>query len=126
MQINRSSNKSFGIVFFIFFLIISIYPLFKNGNIIIWSLIFSIIFLFLGLLNSRILTPLNILWFKFGILIGKLDSPIVMGIIFYGIVTPTSIIMKLFGKNLLDLKKSNKKSYWIEKSKVKSKMRNQF
>jgi len=126
MQINRSSNKSFGIVFFIFFLIISIYPLFKNGNIIIWSLIFSIIFLFLGLLNSRILTPLNILWFKFGILIGKLVSPIVMGIIFYGIVTPTSIIMKLFGKNLLDLKKSNKKSYWIEKSKVKSKMRNQF
>tara|TARA_A100001011_G_scaffold305157_1_gene319655 strand:+ start:123 stop:503 length:381 start_codon:yes stop_codon:yes gene_type:complete len=126
MQINRSSNKSFGIVFFIFFLIISIYPLFKNGNIIIWSLIFSLIFLFLGLLNSRILTPLNILWFKFGILIGKLVSPIVMGIIFYGIVTPTSIIMKLFGKNLLDLKKSNKKSYWIEKSKVKSKMRNQF
>lgn len=126
MQINKSSNKSFGIVFFIFFFIISIYPLFKNENIIIWSLIFSLIFLFLGLLNSRILTPLNILWFKFGILIGKLVSPIVMGIIFYGIVTPTSIIMKLFGKNLLDLKKSNKKSYWIEKSKVKSKMRNQF
>ncbi len=126
MDINKSSNKSFGIVFFIFFLIISIYPLFKNENIIIWSLIFSLIFLFLGLLNSRILTPLNILWFKFGILIGKLVSPIVMGIIFYGIVTPTSIIMKLFGKNLLDLKKSNKKSYWIEKSKVKSKMRNQF
>ena len=119
MDINKSSNKSFGIVFFIFFLIISIYPLFKNENIIIWSLIFSLIFLFLGLLNSRILTPLNILWFKFGILIGKLVSPIVMGIIFYGIVTPTSIIMKLFGKNLLDLKKSNKKSYWIEKSKVK-------
>ena len=125
-NIKISSNKSFGIVFFIVFLIFSIYPIFNSGDLRIWSLIISIIFLILGLLNSSILSPLNKLWFKFGILLGSIISPIVMGIVFFGVVTPTSIIMKIFRKNLLGLKKNNKKTYWVEKPLIKSKMKNQF
>ncbi len=125
-NIKISTNKSFGIVFFIFFLIIAIFPLLEDKNIRVWSLTISIIFLILGLLNSSILTPLNKLWFKFGILLGNFFSPIIMFIIFFTIVTPTSLIMKLFGKNLLNLKKSNKSTYWIKRSDIKSKMKNQF
>ena len=125
-NIKIGTNKSFGIVFFIFFLIVSIFPLFKEGDIRIWSFIIAIIFLVLGLMNSKILTPLNKIWFKFGILLGSFVSPIVMGIVFFVIVTPTSIIMRVLGKNLLNLKKDNKKTYWVERSKIQSKMKNQF
>ena len=125
-KIKISSNKSFGLVFFVFFLTISLFPLFKYGNIRIWAIIPAIIFLILGLLNSPILSPLNKIWFKFGILLGSFMSPIAMGIVFFIVVTPTSLIMKMFGKNLLGLKKNNKKSYWIERSSIKSKMKDQF
>ena len=125
-NIKIGTNKSFGIVFFIFFLIVSIFPLFKEGDIRIWSFIIAIIFFVLGLMNSKILTPLNKIWFKFGILLGSFVSPIVMGIVFFVIVTPTSIIMRVLGKNLLNLKKDNKKTYWVERSKIQSKMKNQF
>ena len=125
-KIKISSNKSFGTVFFIVFFIISIFPLFKDGNIRIWSLIVAIIFLILGLVNSKILTPFNKIWFRFGILLGNFVSPIVMSVVFFAIVTPTSLIMRVLGKNLLNLKKGNKKTYWIEKSKIESKMKNQF
>ena len=125
-NIKIGSNKSFGIVFFIFFSIVSVFPLLKDENIRIWSLIIAIIFLILGLLNSKILTPLNKIWFKFGILLSSFVSPVVMGIVFFGIVTPTSLIMKVLGKNLLNLKKGNKKTYWVERSVVKSRMKNQF
>jgi predicted membrane protein len=125
-NIKIGTNKSFGIVFFVFFLIVSIFPLFNDGNIRIWSLIISIIFLILGILNSKILTPLNQVWFKFGILLGRFVSPVVMGVVFFAIVTPTSVVMRVLQKNLLNLKKGNKKTYWIERSKIKSKMKNQF
>jgi len=125
-NIKIGTNKSFGIVFFLFFLIVSLFPLFKNENIRVWSLIIAIIFLILGLLNSKFLTPLNKIWFKFGILLGSFVSPIIMGIVFFVIVTPTSIIMRVLGKNLLNLKKDNKKTYWVERSKIQSKMKNQF
>ena len=125
-NIKISSNRSFGIVFFVFFLIISIFPLFNDGNIRVWSIILSMIFLILGLLNSSILSPLNKMWFKFGILLGNFMSPIVLGIVFFTVVTPIAFIMRLFGKDVLNLKKNNKKSYWIERSPIKSKMKNQF
>ena len=125
-NIKMPSNRSFGIVFFVVFIIVSLYPLLNDQNIRIWSLIVAIIFLILGLLNSKILTPLNKIWFKFGILLGSFVSPVVMGIVFFAIVTPTSLIMKVLGKNLLNLKKGNKKTYWIERSEIKSKMKNQF
>ena len=125
-KIKIGSNKSFGIVFFIVFLIIAFWPLLNSNEINYWSLTISIIFLILGLANSKILTPLNKIWFKFGILLGNVIAPIVMGIIFFLIVTPTSIIMKLLGKDLLNLKKNNNDSYWIEKNNQKSKMKNQY
>ena len=120
------SNKSFGIVFFVVFLLISFYPLLNNESVRLWSLVFSFIFLVLGVLNSNILTPLNKLWFKFGILLGKIISPIIMGIIFFLVVTPIGLLMRLLGKDILNLKYSNNKSYWIEKTGPKSKMKNQF
>ena len=125
-DINKSTNKSFGIVFFVFFLIIALYPLIYNSDIRYWSLILSIFFLILGLVNSRILTPLNKLWFKFGTLLGKIISPIVMGLIFFIVVTPIAILMKIFNKDLLNLKFNNDKTYWIKKTGPKSKMNNQF
>ena len=125
-DVKISSNRSFGIVFFIVFLLIALYPLIYSEEIRIWSVIISIIFLVLGLLKSKILTPLNKLWFKFGILLGKVISPLIMGIIFFLVVTPIGLIMRLLGKDLLNLKFSDTKSYWIEKSGQKSKMKNQF
>ena len=125
-NIKISSNRNFGMVFFIFFMIISLFPLFKDGNVRVWAIVVAIIFLILGLLNSSALSPLNKIWFKFGILLGNFISPIIMGLVFFIVVTPTSFIMKVFGKDLLNLKKNNKKSYWIEKSPIKSKMKNQF
>ena len=125
-DVKISSNRSFGIVFFVVFLLIALYPLTYEGEIRIWSLIISIIFLILGLLNSKILAPLNKIWFKFGILLGKIVSPLIMGIIFFLVVTPIGLIMRLLGKDVLNLKYNKNKSYWIEKNGPKSKMKNQF
>ena len=124
-NIKISSNRSFGIVFFIVFLIISLWPMINNNEIRIWSLIIATIFLLLGIFNSKLLTPFNRIWFKFGIFLGSFISPIIMGIIFFFVVTPTGIIMKLLGRDLINLKKNNDKTYWIEK-KIKTSMKNQF
>tara|TARA_B100000900_G_C20142534_1_gene538542 strand:+ start:179 stop:547 length:369 start_codon:yes stop_codon:yes gene_type:complete len=121
-----NTNRSFGIVFFIVFFIVAIFPLKNGGDIRIWSLIISIIFLLLGLLNSKILTPLNRLWFKFGILLGRVISPLIMGLIFFLVVTPIGLIMRMLGKDLLNLKFDNNRSYWIKKKGPKSIMKNQF
>ena len=125
-NIKLPSNRNFGIVFAIVFLIISLWPLLNQNEIRFWSLIISIIFLSLGLINSKLLLPLNKIWFKFGILLGNFIAPIVMGIIYFFVVTPTGLIMKMFGKDLLNLKKSNKDSYWIKKDNLNSSLKNQF
>ena len=125
-EIKISSNRSFGIVFFIVFSLIALYPLLKGNDLRIWSLVISFIFLALGLINSKILTPLNRLWFKFGLLLGRFISPLIMGIIFFIVVTPIGIIMRLLKKDLLNLKYNKKETYWINKSGPKSKMKNQF
>ena len=123
---NISSNKSFGIVFFIVFILIALYPLLNDESIRLWSLLVSLIFLIIGLLNSKILNPLNNLWYKFGLLLNKVISPLIMGIIFFLIVTPIGILMRILKKGLLNLKYNNKKTYWIEKKGPKSSMKNQF
>ena len=125
-DIKISSNRSFGIVFFVVFLLIAFYPLTYGGEIRIWSVITSLIFLVSGLLNSKFLTPLNKLWFRFGIFLGKIISPVIMGIIFFLVVTPIGLIMRLLGKDVLNLKYSKNKSYWIDKDGPESKMKNQF
>ena len=125
-KIEIGSNKSFGIVFFILFLIISLWPIKSGLDIRLWSLIISIIFLLLGLFNSKLLTPLNQIWFKFGLLLGKIVSPVVMGAIFFLVVTPTGLIMRFLGKDLLNLKESDSKSYWVEKKNENTSMKKQF
>ena len=125
-NIKISSNRNFGIVFFVVFLIIAIWPLLNSDPIRIWFLLIAFIFLFLGIINSKILTPLNKIWFKFGIFLGNFISPIVMAIIFFFVVTPIGILMKVLKKDLINLKKNNDKSYWIIKEDIKTKMKNQF
>ena len=122
-----SSNRSFGLVFFFVFVIVSLWPLLNEDSLRVWSIIISIIFLILGLINSKLLTPLNILWFKFGILLGSVVAPIVMGVVFFLVITPTGFIMKIFNKDLLNKNLDNeKKSYWINRDKIKSTMKQQF
>ena len=125
-EIKRSSNRSFGFVFSIVFVLIAIYPLLKNEDLRVWSLLVSVVFFILGLLKSKLLTPLNKTWFKFGLLLGKLVSPLIMTIIFFLVVTPIGILMRILNKDLLNLKFNKSKSYWIEKNEQKSKMKNQF
>ena len=128
-EIKIGSNKSFGVVFFVFFLILALYFFFKTNNINYGLLITSFIFLVLGLLNSKILSPLNYIWFKFGFLLSLIVSPIVMSVVFFFVVTPIAIIAKIFGKDFLKLKKKEnekKKSYWITKEKYDNSMKDQF
>ena len=120
------TNKNFGVVFFLFFSLITIYHLIKFGEFKYWFLILSLIFLLLGLTNSKILTPLNILWTNLGVVLGAIVAPVVMGIVYFFVVTPISLILKLLNKDVLNIKKNDNKSYWISKSKIKSKMKNQF
>ena len=124
-KIKISSNRSFGLVFFAIFLIISIWPLLDDKDIRIWSLIISLIFLILGILNSNILKPLNKIWFKFGMFLGKIVSPIVIGLVYFLVVTPTGFIMRFLGKDLLKLKKNKNNTYWLAKN-YKSSMKDQF
>ena len=113
-----SSNRSFGLLFFIVFFIIGLWPL-KNDLELNYIFIgISIIFLILGLMNSKILTPLNKIWVKFGEFLGRIIAPIVMAIIYFFILTPISLILRIFGKDLLNLKFSKEKSYWIKEKKI--------
>ena len=125
-DIKIGSNRSFGIVFFIVFLLIAIYPLINQGEIRVWSVLISLLFLILGIINSKVLSPLNKVWFKFGIFLGKIISPIIMGIIFFLVVTPIAFLMRILKKDLLNLKYNKNSSYWIEKTDPKSTMKNQF
>ena len=120
------SNRNFGFVFFIVFLVIALWPLLKGENLRLWSLLISTIFFILGLLNAKILTPFNKIWMKFGEILGSVISPLVMGVIFFGIVTPTGLLLKLIGKDVLKLKKDKKDTYWIEKDNSNNSMKNQF
>ena len=126
MKLEMGSNRSFGVVFFLVFFLIALFPLIYQGDIRLWSLIISIIFLILGILKSRILTPFNIIWFKFGILLAKVVSPVIMAVIFFLVVTPIGLLMRLIRKDLLNLKVEKNNSYWIKKDGPKSKMKNQF
>jgi len=126
-KIKIGSNRNFGLVFFFVFLIVGLLPLLKEEPFRIWSIVIAIIFLIFGIMNSKLLTPLNKLWFKFGLFLGSIVSPIVMGIVFFLVITPTGFVMKIMGKDLLNKKKDNdKKSYWINRSKTKSTMKQQF
>ena len=126
-KIKISSNRSFGLLFFVVFLIVSLWPLTHEGSIRIWSVIISAVFLILGLINSRLLTPLNVLWFKLGMILGAIISPIVMGIVFFLVVTPIGLILRIMGKDLLNKKyDKKKKTYWIKRDTPIGTMKRQF
>ena len=126
-KIKISSNRNFGLVFFIVFMIVSLWPLIYGDPIRIWLIIISIVFLILGLMNSKLLTPLNKLWFKFGMILGAIVAPIVMGFIFFLVVTPIGLVMRIMGKDLLNKKYDRKKNtYWINKYENMSSMKKQF
>ena len=125
-EFSSSSNRSFGIVFFAFFLIVGLWPIYNYSTIRTWAIVVALIFLILGILNSKYLTPLNKIWTKFGLLLGKIVSPIVMGIIFFIVIAPIGFIMKLFGQDLLNKKYSQNSSYWINKKDKFGSMKKQF
>ena len=124
-KIKLPSNRNFGLVFCIIFFVISLWLILNQNELRYWAFFISLIFLILAILNSRILTPLNKIWFYFGIALGKIVSPIVMGIIFFFVVTPIGIIMRLLGKDILNLKKTKNQSYWNKKESTGS-MKRQF
>ena len=121
-----SSNRSFGLVFFVVFLLVGIWPLFGEQSLRIWSLVVSLIFLVLGILNSKLLTPLNLVWTKFGELLGRIIAPIAMGVVYFVIITPIGLFMRLIGKDLLRTKSSKNNSYWIKREKNIGSMKRQF
>ena len=122
-----SSNRSFGLLFFIVFLAISLWPLKSQEDLRLWAFILALIFFVLGILNSKFLTPLNKLWMKFGIFLGSIISPFVMGVVFFMVVTPIGLIMRFLGKDLLRIKKSKFVStYWISREKQNNTMKRQF
>ena len=121
-----SSNRSFGILFSILFAIIAFWPIINGNPLRLWLIPFSVIFLVLGLLNSKLLNPLNVVWVKFGELLGRIIAPIVMAIIYFIIITPIGLFMRLIRKDLLNLKFSKANTYWIKREKKISSMKKQF
>ena len=121
-----NSNKSFGILFFVVFFLYGIWPILSLNEIRIWSLSMGIIFLILGLLNSKLLTPFHNLWLKFGTLLGRIVSPIVMFLVYFVFITPLAVIIRLFGKDLLRTKFNKSPSYWIKRVKNIGTMKKQF
>ena len=122
----KDNNKSFGILFFIVFLLIAVWPVIDSGSIRVWALVISILFFLLGLINSKILTPLKHGWIKLGEILGKVIAPIVMGFIYFIIITPIGIFMRLLGKDLLNIKYNKNKSYWLKRIKNVDTMKRQF
>tara|TARA_Y100001980_G_C14357750_1_gene166680 strand:- start:304 stop:684 length:381 start_codon:yes stop_codon:yes gene_type:complete len=123
----NTQNRSFGLLFFIVFLAFALWPLTKKGEINLYLISIALIFLILGLLNSKILTPLNKSWIKLGELLGRIIAPIVMGIVYFVILTPISLLVRLFGKDLIGMKFNNSlKTYWIKRKKHLGTMDKQF
>ena len=121
-----NSNKSFGILFFVVFFLYGVWPILSSNEIRIWSLSMGIIFLILGLLNSKLLTPFHNLWLKLGTLLGRIVSPIVMFLVYFVFITPLAVIIRLFGKDLLRKKFNKSPSYWIKREKNIGTMKKQF
>ena len=124
---SQSSNKSFGLLFFIVFLAIGLWPLTNSESVHIYLILISIIFLTLGLINSKILSPLNKTWVKFGEILGIVIAPIIMALVYFLILTPISLIVRILGKDLLGLKLFEKQdTYWVKRKKNISSMKKQF
>ena len=126
-MLKKSSNRSFGILFFLVFLGFGLWPLTKELSPNIYLIIISVVFLVLGLLNSKLLSPLNEIWIKFGEILGRVIAPLIMALVYFLILTPISLLVRAFGKDLLGLKYSKQQnSYWIKRKKEIGTMDKQF
>ena len=125
INIKRKDNITFGILFFVFFLIIGLYPLKSDGAIRIWSVLFSLVFLIITIIRPNLFTLLNKLWIKFGILLGRIISPIVMGLVFFLVVTPIGVLVRILKKDVMGLKRGES-SYWINREDKLQSMKKQF
>jgi len=125
INVNKYSNIIFGILFFILFLIIGLYPLKSEELIRIWSVVLSLVFLIITIIRPNLFTFINKLWIQFGILLGKIISPIVMGLVFFFVVTPTGILVRIFKKDVMGLKRGAS-SYWINREDKVQSMKKQF
>ena len=125
INIKRKDNITFGILFFVFFLIIGLYPLKSDGAIRIWSVLFSLVFLIITIIRPNLFTFLNKLWIKFGILLGRIISPIVMGLVFFFVVTPIGVLVRILKKDVMGLKRGVS-SYWINREDKLQSMKKQF
>ena len=125
INIKRKDNITFGILFFILFLIIGLYPLKSEGLIRIWSLVLSLVFLIITIIRPNLFTFINKLWIQFGILLGKIISPIVMGLVFFFVVTPIGILVRIFKKDVMGLKRGAN-TYWINREDKVQSMKKQF
>ena len=124
---NNTQNRSFGILFFIVFLALGLWPLTKGNEINVYLTSISLVFLVLGLFNSKILSPLSKAWIKLGEILGKIIAPIVMALVYFIILTPVSLLVRVFGKDLIGLKfKKNQNTYWIKRKKDLGTMDKQF
>ena len=113
-RLEGSSDRSFGLVFAGFFLIIACWPLLHREEPRGWAFVISVVFAVIALLKPALLAGINRLWIKLGVLLGKVVSPIVLGVLFYCVLTPVGSIMRLTGKDALRLKRDHSmKSYWI-------------
>ncbi len=123
----NNQNRSFGLLFFVVFLVIGLWPLTKSGEINLYLISIAVIFLILGLSKSKILSPLNKAWIKLGEILGRIIAPIVMALVYFLILTPISLLVRLLGKDLIGMKFSNDiKSYWIKRKKHLGSMDKQF
>jgi hypothetical protein len=124
-DIKRKDNITFGVLFFFFFLVIGLYPLKTVGTVRIWSLVLSLLFLIITIIRPNLFTFLNKLWIKFGILLGKIISPIVMGLVFFFVLTPVGLIVRVLKKDVMGLKRGAS-SYWINRKDKVQTMKKQF
>ena len=125
ISIKRKDNITFGILFFILFLIIGLYPLKSEGLIRIWSVVLSLVFLIITIIRPNLFTFINKLWIQFGILLGKIISPIVMCLVFFFVVTPIGILVRIFKKDVMGLKR-DANTYWIKREDKLQSMKKQF
>ena len=124
---SQSSNRSFGLLFFIVFIVVGLWPVIKGETANIYLILISLFFLIFGLINSKILSPLNKAWIKLGEILGLIIAPIIMTLVYFIILTPISLIVRMLGKDLLGLKFLKKQdTYWTKRKKKLGTMKKQF
>ena len=124
---SQNSNRSFGLLFFIVFIVVGLWPVIKGEAANIYLILISLFFLIFGLINSKILSPFNKAWIKFGEILGLIIAPIIMALVYFIILTPISLIVRMFGKDLLGLKfLKNQDTYWTKRKKKIGTMKKQF